>query len=236
MKRTKIGSLDVVLAGGDDREGGGDGPVVVLLHGFGAPGEDLVSLFRVLDVPRDTRFVFPAAVLSLASEGYGPGRAWWRIDMAAIQRGDVRLTTEVPAGIEAARTAVDGVLDHIETTWKVPASRVVLGGFSQGAMLSLDVALRRKTAPKGVAMLSGSLIAEHEWRSLLSAPHAGVRAIFQSHGSLDPILPFPVAEVLRDLLRGAGADVTWCPFRGGHEIPPAVLEGLGRFITGAFTA
>jgi len=234
MKKAKIGSLDVVLAGGSDREGGGDGPVVVLLHGFGAPGEDLVSLFRVLDVPAGTRFVFPAAVLSLASEGYGAGRAWWRIDMAAIQRGDVRLTTTVPEGLEVARAAIDGLLDHVETTWNTPASRIVLGGFSQGAMLSLDVALRRKTPPKGVALLSGSLIAEPEWRALLATPlAAGARAVFQSHGSLDPILPFSVAEALRDLLRSAGADVTWCPFRGGHEIPPPVLDGLGRFITGA---
>jgi phospholipase/carboxylesterase len=237
MKRTKLGSLDVVLAGGSDREGGGDGPVVVLLHGFGAPGEDLVSLFRVLEVPPGTRFVFPAAVLSLASEGYGPGRAWWRIDMAALQRGDVRrLTTDVPAGLEEARAAVDALLDEIETAWNVPPSRLVLGGFSQGAMLSLDVALRRTSPPRGVALLSGSLIAEQEWRTLLAAPVQGpARAIFQSHGSLDPILPFPVAEALRDILRGAGAEVTWCPFRGGHEIPPPVLDGLGRFITACLT-
>jgi phospholipase/carboxylesterase len=234
MKRTKLGSLDVVLAGGSDREGGGEGPVVVLLHGFGAPGDDLVSLYRALDVPRDTRFVFPAAVLSLASEGFGAGRAWWRIDMAALQRGDLRLTTDVPAGLEAARSAVDGVLDHIEEAWSVPASRIVLGGFSQGAMLSLDVALRRKSPPRAVALLSGSLIAENEWRALLAGPPPSpARAIFQSHGSLDPILPFSVAEALRDVLRGAGAEVTWCPFRGGHEIPPPVLDGLGRFITGA---
>jgi phospholipase/carboxylesterase len=233
MKRTKLGSLDVVLAGGTDRDGGGDGPVVVLLHGFGAPGDDLVSLYRVLDVPRDTRFVFPAAVLSLAADGFGAGRAWWRIDMAALQRGDLRLTTDVPVGLDAARSAVDGVLDHIEGPWGVPASRIVLGGFSQGAMLSLDVALRRQTPPRAVALLSGSLIAEHEWRALLAGAPAQARSIFQSHGSLDPILPFPVAEGLRDVLRGAGAEVTWCPFRGGHEIPPPVLDGLGRFITGA---
>src|SRR5580704_832572 len=114
MKKVRIGSLDVVLAGGSDREGGGDGPVVVLLHGFGAPGEDLVGLWRVMDVPQGTRFVFPAALLSLADEGFPAGRAWWRIDMMALQRGDVRLTTEVPVGLEAARASVEAVLDHIE--------------------------------------------------------------------------------------------------------------------------
>jgi phospholipase/carboxylesterase len=234
MKKMKMGSLDVVLAGGSDGDAGGDGPVVVLLHGFGAPGDDLVSLWRVLDVPSGTRFVFPAAVLSLAAEGYGPGRAWWRIDMEAIQRGDRRLTTDIPAGLDVARAGVASVLDHIETDWKVPASRIVLGGFSQGAMLSLDVALHRKTALAGVVLMSGSLIAESEWRSLLAPPRAaGSPAVFQSHGSADPLLPFAVAEVLRDAMRDAGLDVTWCPFRGGHEIPQNVLQGLGTFLKGA---
>jgi len=231
VRRTKIASLDVVLAGGSDREGGGDGPVVVLLHGFGAPGDDLVALYRVLAAPPGTRFVFPAAVLSLAAEGFGDGRAWWRIDMAAIQRGEPRLTTQVPDGLIEARTAVESLLAHVETAWNVPPSKIVLGGFSQGAMLSLDVALRRKTPLAGVVLLSGSIIAEPEWSSLLAAP--GGRpplAVFQSHGNADPLLPFSVAEALRDLLRSAGADVTWCPFRGGHEIPGGVLDELGRFL------
>src|SRR5580704_2280770 len=52
MKLVKLGDLDARVTGGSDREGGGDGPVVVLLHGFGAPGDDLVPLGRVLAAPR----------------------------------------------------------------------------------------------------------------------------------------------------------------------------------------
>ncbi len=234
MKKTRIGSLDVILAGGSDREGGGDGPVVILLHGFGAPGEDLVGLWRVMDVPQGTRFVFPAALLSLAAEGYPAGRAWWRIDMAAIQRGDPRLTTEVPVGLDAARAAVLAVVDHVENDWKVPASKIVLGGFSQGAMLATDVALRRNvpgSAFAGVAVLSGTLIAAAQWTALLETMPKPPPPFFQSHGIADPILPFPLAELFRDTLRKAGVDVSWSPFRGGHEIPPTVLEELGRFLT-----
>jgi phospholipase/carboxylesterase len=233
MKKTKIGALDVILAGGTDREGGGDGPVVILLHGFGAPGEDLVGLWRVMDVPEGTRFVFPAALLSLAAEGYPAGRAWWRIDMMALQRGEARLTTEVPAGLDRAREAVEEVVDHVKRDWKVPSSRIVLGGFSQGAMLSIDVALHHKNPLAGVAVLSGTLIAENEWLGLLGALPKPLPPFFQSHGSSDPILPFSRAELLRDTLRKAGLDVTWCPFRGGHEIPPTVLGGLGSFVTRA---
>ncbi len=231
MKKTKIGPLDVVLAGGTDREGGGDGPVAILLHGFGASGEDLVGLWRALDVPKGTRFVFPAGLLSLASDGYAEGRAWWRIDMAAIQRGEPRLVTEVPAGLSAAREAVEAVVAHVEVDWNVPASKIVLGGFSQGAMLSTDVTLRRKTPLAGLAVLSGTLIAATEWAGLLPSLAKPIPPVFQSHGNGDPILPFALAEVLRDTLKQAGVDVTFCPFRGGHEIPPPVLDGLGTFLT-----
>ena len=57
MRTLELGGLECRVVGGSDREGGGDGPVVVLLHGFGAPGDDLVPLWRVMDVPRGTRFV-----------------------------------------------------------------------------------------------------------------------------------------------------------------------------------
>ncbi len=229
MKRTKIGSLDVVLTGGSDREGGGDGPVVVLLHGFGAPGDDLVGLYRVMSVPTGTRFVFPAAPLSLAAEGYGGGRAWWRIDMAALQSGAKRLTTTVPPGLDEAREAVLGVLDHITGEWRVSPGRVVLGGFSQGAMLSTDVGLRRPDLA-GLALLSGSIVAEASWRGLLEPRPARPMPVFQSHGTADPLLPFEVAESLRELLREGGHEVTFCSFRGGHEIPPPALDGLQAFL------
>ena len=74
------------VAGGTNREGGGQGPVVVLLHGFGAPGDDLASLWRVLRAPTGTRFVFPEAPLSLEAMGMPGARAWWMIDMMRLQR------------------------------------------------------------------------------------------------------------------------------------------------------
>jgi len=55
--RRDHGSAD----GGQDRQGGADEPLVVLMHDFGAPGTDLIGLWRVLDVPRNFRFAFPEA-------------------------------------------------------------------------------------------------------------------------------------------------------------------------------
>ena len=77
--------------------------------------------------------------------------------------------------------------------------------------------------------LSGSLLAKQDWR-----PSVGKRAglpVFQSHGMQDPILPYVMAERLRDELMTAGLAVQWHSFRGGHEIPMPVLVQLRGFIT-----
>jgi phospholipase/carboxylesterase len=230
MRTETFGELRSIVTGGSDREGGGDGPVVVLLHGFGAPGEDLVPLWRVLDVPRGTRFVFPAAPLDLSyAYGMGESRAWWMIDMAAldaaVRAGRFRdLGAEVPPGLPEARAKLIAALDAIEEALR--PSKLVLGGFSQGAMLSLDVALHDPRPLAGLALMSGTFLCEAEWRPRL--PSRKGLPVLQSHGTHDPLLPFAVAEKLRDELRGAGMDVEFVPFRGGHEIPPVVLDGFGR--------
>jgi len=229
MKTETFGELSCVVTGGDDREGGGDGPVIVLLHGFGAPGTDLVSLWRVLDVPRGTRFVFPAAPLDLSyAYGMGDARAWWMIDMAALDAA-VRSGTfrefgkEIPEGLADSRAKLIATLDAIEARMK--PSALMLGGFSQGAMLSLDVALHTTRPIASLALMSGTLLAEEVWAPLLAA-RKGLPVV-QSHGTHDPILPFVVAEKLRDRLTAAGLEVDFVPFRGQHEIPPVVLQTLG---------
>ncbi len=229
MREERLGGLDAVITGGTDGSGGGDGPVIVLLHGFGAPGDDLVPLAQVFGLP-GVRWVFPAAPLELPM-GFGDARAWWMIDMArmqqAIDAGEERnLSREIPKGLAEARALVGGLLDDVEQ--KLGAKRIVLGGFSQGAMLSMDVALRGTRALAGVVLMSGTLLAETEWQPLMAA-RKGLR-VFQSHGTRDPILPYELAERLRELLVAAGVRVDWVSFRGGHEIPRDVLVGVDKFL------
>jgi phospholipase/carboxylesterase len=237
VRELTLGGLEVRLAGGPDREGGGDGPLLVLLHGFGAPGTDLVPLWRAIRVPREVRFAFPAAPIELdpdAPPEFSP-RAWWMIDIlrlqAAVQRGDtaaLELARERPAGMDDARSRVERFLDACESELGAPRERVVLGGFSQGSMLATDVALSSERSPAGLVILSGAPVAEPEWRKLAPG-RAGLR-VLQSHGRMDPILPFAGGEYLRDLLQGAGLAVEWMPFGGGHGIPEGVLERLGPFV------
>jgi phospholipase/carboxylesterase len=201
---------------------------VVLLHGFGAPGDDLVSLADVIDAPAGTRFVFPAAPLELPGI-YGDARAWWMLDMARIERamrGVVEdRADEVPDGLVEARDKLAGVLAELAAASPAP---IVLGGFSQGAMLALDTHLHGAHPIAGLALMSGTRINGTAWTARMQR----VRSvpILMSHGTADPLLPFAAAVSLRDELRGAGADVDWIEFQGGHEIPPGVLAGLTRLL------
>lgn len=211
---------------------------VVLCHGFGAPGDDLVGLHEhlVMLAPAlaDVRFVFPAAPLSLAPMGYGDGRAWWMIDFEKVQRlnaGDLETLQEFrkrePDGMAAARALMLKLVDEL-TQQQLPLKKTVIGGFSQGAMITTDVALRLPEPPAGLAILSGTLLIEDVWRAKAKA-RAGL-PVLQSHGRFDPILRFDAAERLRDLLTEAGSPPEWVPFDGPHAIPLNVLRKLAQFL------
>ena len=236
MREATFGELKVRLVGGEDRHGGGDGPLVVLMHGFGAPGTDLVALPRVMDVPRAVRFAFPEAPLALPA-AYGAGRAWWMLDAAALERaiasGEPRdLRGEDPEGLAAARDAMGEALEAMVA--ELAPRGLALGGFSQGAMLATELtlqgagALEDAGALDGLALLSGAFLAEARWRPRM-AGRAGLE-VFQSHGEQDALLSFAAAEALRDALREAGLSVEWRPFRGGHEIPMGGLDDLAAFL------
>jgi len=237
MKQDKLGGLTVRLTGGTDGRGGGNGPLVVLLHGFGAPGDDLASLADVLHVPAGTRFIFPEGPLSLS---FGPrdARAWWLIDMARIAAdqaaGRIRdLSNEIPKGLAPARETMLVFLKEVEQKFGADPRKTVLGGFSQGAMLSCDLMLKTAQPYAGLIQLSGTLLATQEWIPLLQK-RKGL-PVFQSHGMQDELLPYVGAERLRDILTHAGLSVEWHSFRGGHEIPRSILQRLGPFITKAVT-
>jgi len=207
----------------------------VLLHGFGAPGDDLVSLAdEIASSDAPVRFVFPAAPLELGGL-YGDSRAWWLLDLARLEE-DLRRGTprdrrdEVPDGLPAARDHVVRFLDQLTAHFTIAGDRLVLGGFSQGAMLSLDVALHRPAPPAGLLLMSGTLIAETVWRPRLASLR-GV-PVMMSHGRHDALLPYHIAEILRDRLTEAGAVVDWQPFLGGHEIPRVAIDAAGKLLRG----
>lgn len=220
-------------------EGGPGTLTVVLLHGFGAPGDDLAGLARPLaslGLPAGTRLVFPEALHDLSAmrgfELYGGSRAWWMVDFerrAELTRkgGIEAVIADEPAGMDEARAAVVAMLDALVARG-TPPERVVLGGFSQGAMLAADVAFRTSRPLAGLVLLSGAFVAAGAWRPGMAA-RAGTK-VFQRHGRIDDILPILVARPLCEAMQHAGLEVDYDEFDGGHGIPPEVLSALGAWL------
>ncbi len=214
--------------------GEGDGPAVVLLHGYGTPADDLVPLARVLHRdPRlaSHRFVMPAGRLATGTGG----RMWWPIPPRAVReaqarRGERDLAGEHPAELPASRRAVVALADDLTRRFDLPSDRIAIAGFSQGAMLAVQASLHRED-PGPVVALSGSLVAERDL-----TPHLG-RArglpVFIAHGRRDQVLPFSGAERLRSVLEGAGAEVELHPFESDHTIPSDVVEAVADFLADA---
>ena len=206
--------------------------IVVLCHGFGAPGTDLVALGEELlelrpELADCVEIIFPAAPLSLDQFGMFGGRAWWHIDMeeliGAIEHGNIRILRERrPDGIDEARDLLLAMIEAVRQKSGLPLSRFVLGGFSQGSMLAVEAALNLAEPPGGLCLWSSTLVSEAEWRAKASRLK-GV-PVLQSHGRQDQILPFDAAVWLRDLLIESGAIVDFIPFNGPHTIPLAGLE------------
>lgn len=210
---------------------------VILMHGYGAPGDDLVGIGGAIDAPAGTTFVFPEAPNALGDAAMmsllGDARAWWPIDIGRYQRAIMQgtldeLVDEIPDGMKEAREQLIAMLDVYERETKTPGERIVLGGFSQGSMLATDVALRTQRPLAGLVVMSGALLAAREWLPLMSG-RKDLR-VFQSHGTEDPILPFPIAERLRHVLEEAGMRVSFTEFEGGHGIPPEVMRDLGTWL------
>jgi phospholipase/carboxylesterase len=238
MREAFWGGLKVRLVGGSDGQGGGEGPAIMLLHGFGAPGDDLVPLADVINVPAGTRWLFPEAPLSL-NMGFGDSRAWWIIDFARIQEdraaGRIRdLSVEIPQGLALARERLLAFLKELPRQFPIDYKKTVIGGFSQGAMLTCDAVLHTDYPFAGLVQLSGNLLAQPVWGPLM--PSRKGLPVFQSHGIEDDILPNIGAERLRDALTQSGLAVEWHSFRGGHEIPEPVLRRLSGFIMKALKA
>lgn len=229
MTVTRAGDLRVHVVGGPVEPGGA---AVVLCHGFGAAGDDLVSLARGVDVGGGVRWFFPEAPLTIDFGGGMAGRAWWPIDMVALQsammRGESRdLEGAEPPGMSEARVALEGSIAALVRDQGLDPSRTVLGGFSQGGMLATEVALHATSPFAGLAVLSGTLMCRERWTTAARRQGAALHAVV-THGRRDPLLPFAGAEALRDVLLGAGADVRFIAHGGQHEIPASALDGLAE--------
>jgi phospholipase/carboxylesterase len=195
----------------------------ILLHGFGANANDLAPLAPLFPVRKV--WLFPHAPGQIDWGGMLYGRAWFpreQREMEAAMTGayfNSLREQDPPALSDSAREVLELAEAH-NLDWE----KTLLGGFSQGAMVAVEVALASPTPPKGVLLFSGSLIAEERWARLLRERGERPQRFFQSHGQSDQVLPYNEGRALFDLLEGAGWQGSFVSFRGGHEIPPDVVR------------
>jgi phospholipase/carboxylesterase len=196
--------------------------LVVLLHGYGADGNDLIGLAphwqRAL--PTAT-FVAPNAPEPCA--GAPTGYQWFpisRLDPAEMLRG-------VQSAAEILNAFIDAELARLE----LGADRLALVGFSQGTMMSLHVGLSRPAKPAVIVGYSGMLPGGESQPAL--PPDAP--PVLLVHGDADPMIPVQALFASATALGRAGAQVQWHISAGvGHGIDPVGLEMGGRFLTMGF--
>lgn len=198
---------------------------VVWLHGLGADGNDFVPIVPELLRPGwpALRFVFPhAPVRPVTLNGGMPMRAWYDIrDMDLSNRADAEGVAQSVAQVEAliAREAERGV----------PASRVLLAGFSQGGAVTLAAGVRRGTPLAGLIALSTYLPLGIATLQAMD-PAARAQPIFMAHGLHDPVVPYSGGKRSRDALRDAGFDVEWAAYPMAHQVCGEEIAALSAWM------
>ena len=193
--------------------------LVVLLHGYGASGDDLIGLADAWqEVLQETVFSAPHAPERLPYPGYG-GYQWFPLTF--------RDPGEAWRGVCAASPALDRFLEAELARYRLEQHRLALVGFSQGTMMALHVGLRRSTAPAAIIGYSGIVAGpEHLERDIKARPPVQLM-----HGEQDPVIPLEALHITREALATIGIPVEWHVRPGlAHGIDPEGLKLAVAFL------
>jgi phospholipase/carboxylesterase len=196
-------------------------PMVNLSHGRGADMNARADLAPMFDPPEGCRFVFPNAPKPF--EPYpGMSMGWtWFEGWPPIHESVVE-----------SRKEMLRFIDEITAQYPTPEGKLIVAGFSQGALMSLDSGLRTEKKLAGIIAMSGGLY-ETDLPDL--TPHAGLPLLI-AHGTQDEVVPVNYARRARHVLEAAGLDVEYHEYPMGHQVAmeeAAVVKGfIGRVMKG----
>lgn len=198
---------------------------VVWLHGLGADGNDFVPLVRELDLTGlpGIRFVFPHAnTMPVTINGGYVMRSWYDIVATDLTR------REDEGGLRASQLQVEALIAR-EKARGIPASRIILAGFSQGCAMTLQTGLRHPEKLAGMLCLSGylplsSVAAAERSEASLRTP------IFMAHGVQDPVVPFARAEESRKVVEALGYQVEWHAYPMQHTLCLEEVQDISKWI------
>ena len=202
--------------------------LVVLLHGYGADGKDLIELGRQWqrNLPQ-AAFVAPHAPERVSMSPVG--RQWFPLTM--------RDPAERWKGVTQARPLLDAFLDAELARHQLPSSALALVGFSQGTMMALHTGLRRQAAPAAIVGYSGLLVLEGgKGPESLGVEARSRPPILLIHGEADDLIPVTALFEAAQTLAAAEIPCEWHLSLGlGHGIDGEGLRQGGEFIAAAFT-
>jgi phospholipase/carboxylesterase len=223
-------------AGGPARE------LVVLLHGYGADGDDLIALAahwqRLLPHAAFASPHAPESIAGFPAQAMG-GRQWFSLssyDPGMLRRDPAHaggVYREMLDGANRAAPALQGFLDAELARCGLAPERLALVGFSQGTMMALHVGLRRPRAPAAIVGFSGALLGADRLRSEITCRPP----VLLLHGDADEIVPVQALFAAAQGLGAADVVAEWHVVPGlGHGIDPGGLALAGRFLATAFAA
>lgn len=186
---------------------------IIWLHGLGADGNDFVPLVRELKLQGlpGIRFVFPhAKTIPVTINGGYVMRAWYDITGAELTR------REDETGLRDSQRDVEALIAR-EKARGIPASRIVVAGFSQGCAMTLQTGLRHPEKLAGMLCLSGYLplhdkVPHERTEESIDTP------IFMAHGQQDHVVPYLRGEQSRDILKQLGYQVEWHAYPMQHSL------------------
>ena len=203
---------------------------VIWLHGLGADGHDFEPIVPYLDLPPATtvRFIFPHALMRpVTVNGGAVMRAWYDIIEISTSKG------QDEAGIKHSAMKVRDLIDA-EISRGVPASRILLAGFSQGGAMALHVGLRYPEKLAGIMALSAYLLFPERLKE--EASEANVETpVFIGHGTADPVVPFLLGQAAREVLDTGKRPVEWHSYPIPHSVSQPEIVDIGHWMQTRFS-
>ena len=198
---------------------------IIWMHGLGADGNDFVPLVKELDLRGcpAIRFIFPnAGTMPVTINNGYVMRSWYDIVSSDLVR------REDEGGLRASQSQIEALIAR-EKARGIPASRIILAGFSQGCAMTLQTGLRHPEQLAGLMCLSGYLPLADK-TAAERTPASLATPIFMAHGTADPVVAIARAEQSRDLLTGMGYQVEWHAYRMQHSLCQEEIDAIGAWL------
>ena len=198
---------------------------IIWAHGLGADKHDFESIIPMLDLPDSlpVRFIFPnAPIRPITVNGGMEMRGWYDIRSTSINE------QEDAEGIRASAVTLSDLVDQ-QINQGIPASNIVLAGFSQGGAVALFQGLRQSQQLAGIIVLSSYLLLPDTLDAEISKYYKNI-PVFIGHGNQDPVVPVELGLFTRDFLLQREMKVQFKMYPMGHSVTADEILDLGHWI------